>query len=307
MTKNNQKFVIVLILILLILTSIIAIFVSLNIKDDNDDSNTPNSHIPSSEPIINKEISRLKDTDEYFAVQSAINSFYDKVSANEKSEIVSLLDSNYVIENNITNDNVFEKMNLSTSFINFIVEEIYYNDNSNITYYFVKGYENEYLMGEDEYVKYNKNLFYLLVVDTNKHYVIKPLNNVNNLEEFANNYDINVVTINNDSKFKKREITEEKKVTSYITNYTNLIYSDSDKAYKMLDDNTKKNYLNLDSFINDIDNISDRLFIKIWSINTQENEDNIVYKVQNHNGDTITITEYYPNDYKIGFNFIEGE
>ena len=243
MTKNNQKFIIILILILLIFTSIIAIFVSLNIKDDNDDSNTPNSNIPSSETIINKEISRLKDIDEYFAVQSAINSFYDKVSANEKSEIVSLLDSNYVIENNITNDNVFEKMNLSTSFINFIVEEIYYNDNSNITYYFVKGYENEYLMGEEEYVKYNKNVFYLLVVDTNNHYMLRPLKSINNLEEYANNYDLKEVKIGNDSKFKKIEITEEKKVTSYITNYTNLIYSDSDKAYKMLDDSTKEKYL----------------------------------------------------------------
>ena len=76
-----------------------------------------------------------------------------------------------------------------------------------------------------------------------------------------------------------------------------------DKAYEMLDDETKKKYSNLDSFVNDIDNIYANLFTSFKATSKKENDDNIVYKVQNRNMDTITITEYFPNDYKIGFNF----
>ena len=303
MAKNNQKLIIIVIIALLIMTSLLAVFISLNI--DGNDENPGNNN--SNEPIINKEISRLKDDKEYFAVQNALNDLYDKASTNNRAEIISLLDNDYVLENNITEDNVFEKLNFSTTFTNFIAEEIYYNINSSITYYFIKGYKNEYLMGVEGEIKYTKDLYYVLVVDNNNHYMLKPLENIKNLEEYANDYDLKKVEITNDSNFNQIEITENNKLIAYITNYINLMFLDVDKAYSMLNDDLKDKYSNLNSFINDVDNINEKLFTSFYATSSKENTDNIVYKVQNHDGDTITITEYYPNDYKIGFNFVGGE
>ena len=303
MTKNNQKIIIILILILLIFTSIMAIFISLNIKDTDNDSNTPNSNISSSEPVINKEISRLKDATEYFAVQNTLNNIFANID--NSSKLLTFFDNDYIYNNNLTKDNVLEVLKINEENLNIVVEEVYYNDNSDITYYFIKSYIMGYAMDDD--VTYSSDKYYLLIVDENKQFILKPLENISNLEEFANNYEIKEVTINNDSKFKKNEVTEDNKLTTYITSFTNLMYLDTNKAYEMLDDNTKKEYLNLNNFKNNIDDISKSLFTTFRATYTKENEDNIVYKVQNHNGDTITITEYYPNDYKIGFNFIEGE
>ena len=303
MTKNNQKFILIFIVILLVFTSVMAVFISMNIKDNNNDDQ--NNNIPSNKPVINKEISRLNNDEEYFAVQNAINYFYTMIHSSDKDETLSILDNEFVNENGINKDNLLEKFNLNNLLISFISEEIYYNDNSNITYYFIKGYIIESPVEEGN-ISYSPNKYYLLIVDMNNHFVIKPLDNVDNLETYAKSYDIKEVAINNNTDFKKQETSDKNRIINYINNFVNLLYLDTSKAYDMLDDETKKQYTNLDSFINDIDNIYSKLFTNFKALNKEENADNIIYKAQNKDMETISITEYYPNDYKIGFKFLEG-
>ena len=83
-----------------------------------------------------------------------------------------------------------------------------------------------------------------------------------------------------------------------------LMFYDVNKAYNMLDDQTKEKYPDLNSFINNREVIADNLFTSFWYTNDNEDSDVFIYKVQNRGGDTITITEYYPNDFKIGFEFL---
>ena len=298
MTKNNQKVILILILVLLIFTSIIAFAINLTIKDDNN----PNV---SNESIINKEITRLNNSQKYFAVQKTINDIFSYI--NDTSTFLTFFDNEYINSNNLTEDNILDYFQISKKdSINFVVEEIYFNDNSNITYYFIKCYTMEYEVGEDN-VTYHPNKYYLLIVDNNNHYVLKPLENITNLEEYAKTYDIKEVKINNNTKLKKYDLSDDNRVINYINNYSNLINLDITKAYEMLDDETKKQYYNLNSFVNDIDNIYANLFTTFKATSKKENGDNTIYKVQNRNMDTITITEYYPNDYKIGFSFLERE
>ena len=302
MTKNNQKTIIILIIILLLFTSIMAVLISSNIKENNND-NKQNSNVPSNETTINEEISKLKNSKEYFAVQGTINNIF--IKSKNPSELLTYFSQDYILENDLNEENILKFLKIENDSLNFYAEEIYYNANSSVTYYFTKGYTLDY-PAEEDIVKYNNLVFYLLIVDNRNHYVLKPLENIDNLEEYAKSYDKKAITIENDSLFNISEITDDNKLITYISNFINLMYLDVDKAYEMLDLKTKEIYPNINSFVNNRDNINNGLFTKFWATSTKENEDNIVYKVQNHDGDTITITEYYPNDYSIGFKF-EGE
>ena len=305
MTKNNQKFIIIVIASLLILTSLLAVLISSNIKENNNGSNMSNNNIPSNKPIINKEISRLNDSDEYFTVQNVINYFYDVREQNNTKELFDLLNKEYISNNGITEDNILDNINLANDNVNFNAEEIYYNVRSNITYYFLKGY----LVG-DSFIKedtYNDNVYFLVIVDIDNNYVIMPLNDIKNIEEYAKNYDIKEIEINNNTKFRITELEDQDKIINYINTFTDLMFLDVNKAYDMLDEETKEIYSSKNLFTNNINSIYENLFTSFYATSMKENEDNNVYKVQDRNYNTITITEYYPNDYKIGLKFIEGE
>ena len=293
--KNNQKIILIFIIILLVFTSFLAIFISSNINDKEID-NVNNS---SNKPRINKQITRLDDFDELYAVQNSINTIFSNIE--NPSELLKYFDNDYIISNNLTENNILNFLDINMDYYSLTVEEIYYNDNSDITYYFVKGYVMQYSMLGD--AKYFKDRYYLLVVDQNSHYSLRPLYNITNLEEYAKNYALVETTINNNSIFRRNKIEDETKIITYINNFSVLMFLDSAKAYNMLDDETKESYPNIISFNNDRENINNSLFTKFNATSIKENEDNTVYKVQGFRQSTITITEYYPNDYKIGFRF----
>ena len=293
MTKNNQKIILALVIMLLVITSIVAIFISSNINDNNEEN------INNTKPIINMQISRLTDFDEFYAVQNTINTIFSNIG--KPDELIKYFDNGYLISNNLNETNILNYLKVNMDNYTVTIEEIYYNDNSDITYYFIKSYIMQYSMLGD--TNYEKDKYYLLIVDNNNHYSLKPLDNISNLEEYANYYSIEDITIDNDSKFEKNEIENETKIIAYINNFNNLMFIDLEKAYNMLDDETKKIYLNLDSFNSNLENINNNLFTKFSATSIKENENNNVYKVQDYKHRTITITEYYPNEYKIGFKF----
>ena len=296
MGKNNQKIIIIGIVGLLILTSFLAVYFSLNMSEPKN---------PSKEPNISKEITRLKDTNTFFSLQNAINYFYDLREQNKTNELLELLNKEYINNHNITENNVLENINLDNESVSFNIEEVYYNANSDITYYFLKGY----IVGESflDAATYNDNKYFLVIVDIDNNYVVMPIENINNLETYAKNYNIENLEINNNSEFKMLKLDDKNKVFNYINKFTDLLYLDSNKAYNMLDNNTKGIYTSIDDFINNKNNIYQKLKVKFNYVEKEENENNIIYSLQtkDNEGNTISINiiEYFPYDYKIGFNF----
>ncbi len=315
MNKNNKKFLIIIIVGILVITSMLAVILSLaDNKNPNDITNNttespnspvnpnPNNPNSSDEDEISTNIERLKNTSEFFAIQEAINNFYIVLTSENASEFLELLEDKYVTENNLKESNVLNIIKTTNPLISYQASTIYYNPKSSITYYFVNGYVVESTI-EEGTPKYIKDVNYLVIVANNK-YVIRPLGNVSNLETYAKNYNKLKVEINNSTKFSKNNISNDNKVKGYIINFMDLMYYDVNKAYNMLDDQTKEKYPDLNSFINNREVITDNLFTSFWYTNDNEDSDVFIYKVQNRVGDTITITEYYPNDFKIGFEFL---
>lgn len=296
MKKDNSKILIIVIIILLVITSVIAVLLSLN----------SSSNHPSKEPNISKEITRLTDVDAFFSVQNTINYFYDLREENKAKELLDLLNEEYVNNYNITENNVLENIALYNESVSFNIEEAYYNANSDITYYFIKGY----IVGESfaDPATYNDNKYFLITVDMDNNYVVTPLENINNLEEYAKRYNIENIEINNATEFKISELDDKNKISNYINKFSDLLFLDSNKAYNMLDDTTKGNYANINDFNNNINNIYQKIKLKINYFTKEENKNNITYNVyireSEFNTIIINIIEYYPYDFKIGFNFI---
>ena len=315
MNKNNKKILIIVIVVILVITSILAVILSLgdNKKPNDITNNTtenpnspvnPNPNTPDSsdEDVISTNIERLKNAPEFFAIQEAINNFYIVLTNENASEFLGLLENKYVTENNLTESNVLNIIKTTNPLISYQASTIYYNPKSSVTYYFVNGYVVESTI-EEGTPKYIKDVNYLVIVTNNK-YVIRPLGNVADLETYAKNYNKVKIEINNSTKFSKNNVSNDNKVKGYIINFMDLMFYDVNKAYNMLDDQTKEKYPDLNSFISNREVIADNLFTSFWYTNDNEDSDVFIYKVQNRGGDTITITEYYPNDFKIGFEFL---
>ena len=303
MGKNNQKIMLIIIVSLLIITSILAIYFSFNTSTPSAPSEDPSSK----EPVISKEITRLKDANTFFSLQNAMNYFYDLREQNSAKELLELLNEDYKYSHNITENNVLTNIVLDNESVSFNVEEAYYNADSDITYYFLKGY----IIGESflDAATYNDNIYFLIIVDVDDNYVVMPLNNINNLEEYAKNYQIENLDINNNSQFEIVKLDDKNKISNYINKFSDLMFLDSNKAYNMLDVKTKAVYPNIDDFNNNINNIYQNIKTKFNYFEKEEYEDNINYNVQTRDNDgntiSISIIEYYPYDYKIGFNFLD--
>ena len=297
MEKSNSLKIIVVIVILLIITSVLAVFLS------NRNYPLDNPPVEVENPNIQKSIVRLKEDSSFFALQKIINDLYDNIAGQNNQIVYDLLEENYKKENNITVENAVQKMNNNYESTNYIAEEIYYNPNSDLTFYFINGYLVN-VPAEEGDIVYYKDKCYLVIVDKTKNYVIKPLEDNLNIQNYANNYDIEAMDLNSSNKYSELEVKEKNKLSSYIAIYKRLLYIDTEKAYNMLDDGTKVKFPTIEDFKNNLTNMYNTLFTEFRNVERNELNDRIVYNATNVDIGTITITEYYPMEYKIGFNFI---
>lgn len=89
-------------------------------------------------------MSDLVWSNEFFGIEDKINEYYKNISNNQKSEVLKVLETQYISDNKITEDNVLDKIKFKNNFNTFTINEIYVLDNdmsenAKITYY-IDGY-----------------------------------------------------------------------------------------------------------------------------------------------------------------------
>ncbi len=208
-------------------------------------------------PKIESTIERLKNSDEFYTVQ--------RVISNENHDVI------------------------------FHAEEVYYNPNSKVTYYFTKGYETDRFEGSETN---SKNC---LVIVKDDYYGIVQLPQIDNMEEYAKNYKLENVNINSNKKFEVEKISEKSILSGYVAEFKNLSIIDSKKAYNMLGESTLKKYSTYESFKNNINSIYTSFSSVVFGYSVSYEGDYKYYKIKDSLQRDIEIIEYYPNDYKINF------
>ena len=242
--------------------------------------------------VNQKNVEILTSDSSFFTIQNTINTFLNEKDANK---LLSMLEDNYILENNITVNNVFQSNKFNYDNASFIAKKIlYYRDNS-IFYYFVNGYIID--IKYDRKYNYEKNKNYLVVVQNSK-YVIVPLQDNIDINEFAKKNNYNVNKVDKGLNLVNTPTNEKNKLVTYLAEFKNLLYLDSYQAYDLLGNNTKKKYRTYDDFYNNIDNINNNIDTIIDNYTkTMENSNRIYYI----NNSSIVIIESNIMDYKIDF------
>lgn len=312
MVQDGRKKILLIIAVLLMISSVIAVVLSFILNNSGSgSSNTPGGNVnpggttnpgqpskPSQE--INYEITRLEDEELYFSIQNLLNDYYSDIASLNGSKLLKILDTDYVMENEITTSNIDSKLNNNYEAVTFIAKDIYYNANSQTTYYFVNGYLYNSSMMED-YYSYEKDVSYLVIVDKNREYTIKPLGENKDIYNFANNYNLVNVDFENGIKYQKADISEKNKLVIYINEFLKLLFYDTERAYNMLGNETKAKYLNYADFQNQINNIYNNVSTNIFGHSKIEKDGYNEYDIKDDKQKNIQIIEKGIMDYQINY------
>lgn len=297
MKKNKKIVVIVIIFIILLCISFFAIYLSMK-EDKSNIENPPVKEEQEEVKNINKEIMVLQDERMLFTLENIVNNYYDEILGSNK-EVYNILEEKYKLENNINENNVLDKIGLDLNSATFVLENVYYNNDPTIIYYFINGYLYTQEHEEAEVI-YNPNVNYLIIVKNNQ-YVIRPLESNIVLENIANSYNIQDVSINSSSRLSYSKLDETNKLSYYINQFINLLYLDNQKAYSMLTDETKLKYLNYEDFYNQRESIYNSFSARIFAFAVKEEENYKIYSIHDMNQKSIKVIEYKPKDFKIGY------
>lgn len=253
------------------------------------------------EKISYSDFNPIVDDSEFFTVQAIVNDFYSHVIDKEKNT-AEILNPIYRKENSINNDNIFTKLNISYMDATFLANNISYYRNGNIVYYLVNGFITDFNIITEKY-SYENNIQFFIIANTNKHkYSIYPMIKDTNESNFISAYDIGNDEVLNGS-YQDESVTTNGKLKTYISVFLNLIYLDNERAYNMLDNNTKEYFGTKEKFRESTDIISEKISPTIFSYSKQDDGIGTIYEIIDNKQQHIIIKESKIMDYTIGLDF----
>lgn len=241
MNKTNFLILIVLFIIFGIIGLLIVLFSS---NEKNDINSTQYSYL-----------SAVNDESIFFSVSSNINKLYEYIQLDDLSSAYNLLDKSYIETNNISYQNLLEKLNLEYGSVSFSARQMYVISNKNQYKYLVKGYIKKDTM--DVATEIINTSYCILNYDVeNGGFSIELITESKYLELIKNrkiNFDDFFVNINN--QFEYVNISESSLASLYFNDFMNDLFANPTYAYECLSTETKENYFNTyDEFLTEINN-----------------------------------------------------
>lgn len=140
---------------------------------------------------IDNTVIALQDENRFFTIDSAISKYISYVASGDTANIIKLLDTNFVSNNNITSNNLFNYIeSYDTNYVGSTREVYQVSYNDNIYKYYVK----VRLLNEDfvssTFVKYT--YFEVTINENNLTFAVAPISSVmysNKIEEADSNND----------------------------------------------------------------------------------------------------------------------
>ena len=305
----NNKYKNIFIAIIMIIISIIALILALLKIVDNTDDNISTIQGDKGQEIdySSSEIKTVTEKIDYFTVNNLINNYLKLLNVNnsiyyigneydktiQQNYIYNLLSYKYMEENNITKDNILEKVtNFKTELI-YVPLNLKVLEKENINKYIAYG-----IVGNmnDEFVD---ELYIIVNLDKkNKTYSIEPINmKYNNIEEIKfSNEDI-LIEKNSDNSYKDQKITNEYLINEYLSLYKKLALIKPEIAYSLLNEEYREaRFGSLEKFkeyINDNRGEISKIRLEEYLVNNYNNY--IEYVAKNQFGNYYIFNEYENN------------
>lgn len=291
-----KKLKTVLISVLIITVIVIIILLLLQNKEKNSNFNEEQNSEPESS------VEKLEKLNDYCLVKDCINLFLGYNTTSNTEALYSLLNREYINENNINENNVINKINIIKE-ENFLeIKDIYQNFIQGESYfvYLVQAKviaKNNPINTQDLYIKLNldySNLTFAIdIIDKTKfNDIIKNKKNSKTTKISKNDYNI----------FSYKIMNDDEMVKEYINNYQQIMIYDPEYAYQFLDDGYKEK-----RFDNSIDNFKQYIQNNItkiqefdltqFKINRQTNYTEYIGEDENFNYYNIKATKLL--EYKV--------
>lgn len=252
--------------------------------------------------ILNEPIQTITSSNRWFNIDNTINTFLDYYEQRDLNVVLNILDSDFISENNINQNNLNKYIPYDYDKINFYSTDIYLRSYKTKSYYFINGEIQGYSFS-NEILQQLNNVYFLLVVDNaNQCYSIIPISSSIPLESYAKKYEIpknKSIHLNADNKYNEKIFLDEYIAKYYVNYFSNILYLDKEKAYNFLDTNYKKKLVNYKEFVSKISSIDKELNATHYTYTSNKTETTTIYTITTLNLKKIIITEQSPMDFSI--------
>ena len=177
---------------------------------------------------------KVTNRDNFYTVASCINKYLGYLVSGNSENVYNTLDIKYRLENNITKNNVFEKVWKPEMMQIFEAEEMKYATKGNITNYFVRGTVRDDIM--DEIADQNK--FYIKVnIDSKfKIFSIEEISKEQFVEEqITQSKLVDSIVKENCNTFEQKIVSDKEMARTYLIKYKNMLLNNVEEAYSLLD------------------------------------------------------------------------
>lgn len=276
MKKNIVKIIAVILFICILIITIVLISIYKQGKN--------NSRVIGDQGETIEYYEKEERGEEYYIARNCINIYLDALNKNsstyvignkidenlQKEYIYSLLNEEYIKNNNITEENILNNVKTYNEKNKFIPLEISVISNENINRYIAKGFI------KNIYNKYIEDLNIIVELDLeNKTFDIIPIKNNNDY----NNIKIDNIKLKKYNNFVYPKIDTQYFVNEYLELYKSLALCMPDIAYEKLDNEYKtKRFENIEEFKKYIDDNKTQISkIKLEEYAINDNETYIEY------------------------------
>lgn len=276
--KDDIRTLIVVLSVCIICTALILI---LNIKSNSD------------------KLTHVNEYNSFFSTSSYINKYINYTSNENKEAILSLLDNNYIVNNNINEDNLFEKVDKYPIGTSISVNNMeYVKVKGNYIYYVDGTIFQSAFDGRNEIGK----LKCIIQIDFNNLSVsIYPIKEENYKKIIDKIKKINIQSNTYNKISNPNNVTKEQICALYLSDYIDIIDTNIDKSYELLSDDIKKdtNFKTLQSYKTYINNIRSKISSEADKCLLEEIKDKRVYSVIDTRGNKFVFNEEYIMNYKV--------
>lgn len=234
----------IILILLIIIVIIIICIVSMKFHKKNDDI----QEVEDTEDklYVDTELQSINDINMYAIIENIVNSYIDYNSNNENEKIISMIDDKYIKDNNITTDNVKDKIEEIKGsplvLINNITQQ---NISNNKTIYNIS-----YDLVKDKSLEENDGLRYESFYNTNEETTTEENCRINiNIDSEQQIFSIVPGKMEqSDFSIKKNEyntykyivLNSQKQAEMYIQNFENNLRYKIKESYNKLDEEYKK-------------------------------------------------------------------
>ena len=242
----------------------------------------------------------------FFSNVGYLNKYISSIAIKDNDVVYSLLDSKYIENNNITRDNILDKVDKFSILSSYEVESMYFIQIKRNFLYYVNGkvYENTY-DAEKKLVYDNYSMVISVDID-NLSYSLYPVDKdykdvINDVKK------IDIYNNGHNSIDKSELISKEHVCVIYLSDFLDKLYSDIDGSYEILSNDMKKTYPSVNDYSKYIAHNWSNISYDASMCRLDIQDDKRVYTVIDSNENVYKFNEESIMNYTASFYFKESK